>query len=81
MIVYALIERMENNVDDELTRVLEHLLIRLHYRAQTVEHQSSQFGGAALGRLVIVQRVCGENKPTLFQLQRSAFGSRLHLFM
>lgn len=65
----------------ELTSVLEDLLIWLHHRAETVEDQSSQFGGAALRRLVIVQRVSGENKPALLQLQRSAFGSRLHLFM
>lgn len=65
----------QNNVDHELTSVLEDLLIWLHHRAETVEDQSSQFGGAALRRLVVVQRVCGENKPTLLQLQRSAFGS------
>lgn len=65
----------------ELTSVLEDLLIRLHQRAETVEHQSSQLGGAALRRLVVVQRVCGEDKPALLQLQRGALGSRLHLFV
>lgn len=71
----------ENNVDHKLTSVLEDLLIWLHHRAEAVEDQSSQFGGAALRRLVIIQRGSGKNKPALLQLQRSAFGSRLHLFM
>lgn len=65
----------ENTVDHELTGVLEDLLIGLHHRTETVEDQSSQFGGAALRRLVIVQRGSGENKPALLQLQRRAFGS------
>ncbi len=65
----------ENDVNHELTSVLEDLLVRLHHRAEAVEDQSSQFGGAALRRLVIVQRVGGENKPTFLQLQRRAFGS------
>lgn len=65
----------EKNVGRELTCVLEDLLIRLHYQAEAVEDQRSQSGGAALRRLVIVQRVGGENKPALLQLQRGAFGS------
>lgn len=64
-----------DDVGHELTSVLEDLLVRLHHRAETVEDQSAQFGSAALGRFVIVQRVSGENKPALLQLQRSAFGS------
>lgn len=38
----------ENNVDRELTGVLEDLLVWLDHRAETVEDQSSQLGGGAL---------------------------------
>lgn len=70
-----------NEIDPELTGVLEDLLIRLHHRAETVEDQCSEFGDAAFRWLVIVQRISGENKPALLQLQRSAFYSWFHLLM
>lgn len=44
-------------VEPGLTSVLEDFLIWLYHRAEAVEDQRSQFGGAAFRRLVIVQRV------------------------
>lgn len=65
----------------ELTCLLVNFLIRLNNRAKAVEHQCSQFRGAALWWFIIIQWVIGQNKPAFLELERCALPTGLHLFM
>lgn len=58
-----------------------HSFIRLNDGAEGVKDQSSHLGGVALGALVVIQGVVGQNKPALLQLQGGALSIRLHLLL
>lgn len=58
-----------------------HAFIWLNDGAEGVEDQSSHLGGVALRALVVIQRVVGQDKPALLQLERGALGICLHLFL
>lgn len=58
-----------------------HFFVRLDDGAEGVEDQRSHLGGVFLGALVVIQRVMGQDKPALLQLQRGALSIRLHLLL
>lgn len=64
-----------------LTCVFKDPLVRLHYRAEAIEHKRAKLGSCALRRLVVIKGSVCQHKPAFLHLQGGHLVAALNLFM